>query len=210
MPTDTFGIATDADDGGGQRTANVWADIATGTFAPDDGTPGSISKALFGGDFFVFNSYFRFNTSTLPDDATVTAAVLKIFIPAGELADPDNIDYAGDFFDFGGEPSTSADWEQSSSGDAIATIDASSLTSGAVNNLSLTGLSGVSLTGITGLRLAPKTTAQPTGDNFVHIAKQEDTTPSRRPTLEVTYTEAGAGDTTTRRYQIRRSRATSW
>lgn len=185
MPTITYDIASNLDQATASRAAASWAGVPTGTFNQGGGATDTFSKSLFGGTYTVHNSLMRWNTASLPDDATVTSAVLKIWVNA--KGDPDNVDYACDYYTWGGSPAVSGDWEQSSSGDAIATIDATSLTTGAVNNLSFTGLTGISLSGYFGLRIAPKTTAQPTGDNFVDWASVEDGTTGHRPQLQVTY-----------------------
>jgi hypothetical protein len=165
MPTDTFTVASNTDDGSGYRTDTVWANVASAAFNNADGSFNSMTKSLFTGDYYVHNFFLRFDTSSLPDAAVITAADLLMYLH--DRGDPDNVDYAIDFYDFGGEPSVAADWELTSSGDAVATVDASALTIGVVNTIPLTGLAGISLTAITGLRGAQKNSVAPTGDNYV-------------------------------------------
>jgi len=191
MPTVTFDLASDADDGDGTKSNIVFANVPGSSYTVGDGTEGGTVRSLFGGSYFIGCCYFRFDTSSLPNDATVTAANLKLYL--NSKGDPDNLDYAGDFYDFGGEPSVDADWEATSSGDAITTIDATGQTAGVVNTIALTTLTGVSLTGFTGLRLSSKTNPTPTGDNFLTYAMHEDATSGRRPQLEVTYTTPTVG-----------------
>jgi hypothetical protein len=185
MPTDTFPIAVDTDDGTGYRggVAN-WADIGTGLFVAEETTTLVASKTQFGGDFFVDNAFMRFDTSSLPDIATITSANLLIY--AVNIDNGNSVTYAADFYDFGGEPSVAGDWEQTSSGDAISLIEPNNLTEGIVNTVALTGLTGINKTGYTGIRIAPANTTQPTTINAINIASLEDA--PQEPRLEVTYT----------------------
>lgn len=196
MPTDTFPIASAGNDGCGYRTDTVWANISTGAYTDESDLPGNViyvaKYRTAGGDYFNENLYLRWDTSSLPDDATVTSANLLLFI-TDIIETSDDFEYAADFYDFGGEPSVAGDWELTSSGDAITVIDPDSLTSGAVNTIALTGLSGISLNGFTGIRLAPNDSSSPTvnGDAWLEVAAFEHA--SQEPRLEVTYTVPSAG-----------------
>src|SRR5215204_483026 len=121
MPTDTFSIAVDADDGSGWRADAVWANITAGTFSDSsavfDDTRSTVGKYFTGTEYRVPNAFLRFDTSTLPDDATVTGANLLIHVE--EIANADTVSVAADYYDFGGEPPVAGDWEQTSSGDCI-------------------------------------------------------------------------------------------
>lgn len=193
MPTDTFAITANGNDGAGRRIAASWANVTIGTYSDDPfGTSiTSVSKS-FVGDYYVLNAFLRFDTSSIDDAATITGANLKLYVDGKDAPDGASADYAADFYDFGGSPSTSADWELTSAGDAVATITAGGLTAGVVNTIPLTGLTGISKTGFTGIRIAPKSSAvAPTGDNFIDFAALEHTT-GQEPRLEVTYTLAAA------------------
>jgi hypothetical protein len=194
---DTFDIAVDADDGSGYRQSGDWASIASGTFTDlvfgrDDIV--SVSRTTNAGNFFISNAFLRFDTSSLPDGATITAANLKLYIDGAGA--PDGATFGVDYYDFGGEPSVAADWEQTSAGDAISSISPGSLTTGVVNTLALTGLTGISKTGITGFRIAPKESTAPSGDNFIDIAAREHATGAPAQ-LVVTYTAGGTDATVT-------------
>ena len=187
MPTDTFPIAVDTDDGTGYRGGGaVWENIGTATFTAEETTNIVASKTLFGGNYYVDNAYMRFDTSSIPDGAVITSARLILYIDSNNTFNDDGISLAADFYDFGGEPSVSGDWEQSSSGDAISSFTIVSLTTNAINNISLTGLSGINKTGYTGIRIAPVDTTAPTGLNSIEIASFEAA--QQEPRLEVTYT----------------------
>ena len=187
MPTVTFAIAIDNDDGTGYRGGGaVWANIGTATFTAEETTNLVASKTLFGGNYYVDNAYMRFDTSSIPDGAVITSARLILYIDSNNTFDDDGLSFAADFYDFGGEPSVAGDWEQTSSGDAISSFTTASLTTNAVNNLNLTGLSGINKTGYTGVRIAPVNTTAPTGLNSIEIAAFEAA--QQEPRLEVTYT----------------------
>jgi hypothetical protein len=193
MPTDTFPIAADADDGHGRmQSASTWVNTPSGVYTdnPFGSTLASVAKHGALSVFYVVNAFFRFDTSSIDDAATITSANLLLYCDGAAAPDGAIADYGGDFYDFGGSPSTSTDWEWTTSGDAITTISAGSLSVGSVNTIALTGLSGISKTGITGIRLAPKDSANaPTADNFIDFAAREHTT-GQEPRLEVTYSAA--------------------
>lgn len=185
MATDTFALSANDQDSCGYKRGSTFATLSAETF--DENPFGATLISLSctsSGEFWILNGFMRFDTSTLPDGATITGANLKVYVDTG--AEPDGIQFAADFYDFGGTPAVDADWEATSSGDAIATIDVGSLTQGAVNTIALTGLTGISKTGITGLRFAPKTGATPTGDNYVDFAAFDHGS-FQEPRLEVTY-----------------------
>lgn len=188
MPTETFTITANAQDDGAQMSDASWATVVSGggSFSARTGNATAVVvKAANFGEFYIYNALFRFDTSSLPDAAVITAARLKIYVDsANDTAD--DVEYAADFYDFGGEPAVSGDWEASSSGNAIATIDPDLLTTSAVNNIDLTGLSGINKSGYTGIRIAPKDTTEPTGDNFIRFAANEHGS-GDPAALEVTY-----------------------
>ena len=200
MPTDTFSINADANDTSGRRdSATGWANIASSTYTDNpDSTPSvlGLAKGDFGGTNFGSSViYLRFNTSTLPSSATITAAALKIYVVEKSTPFTGAEQYAADFYDYGGSPSIAADWEVSSSGDAIATIDGTALTESVVNTIPLTGLTGITRsgetnaqggTGITGIRLSAKTATEPTNDEWIDFAAHEHAEQEAR--LEITYT----------------------
>lgn len=189
MPTDTFAITADANDGDGNKTGPVWANIATYGFNVGDGATATAFKSLFAGNYYVGCVFLRFDTSALPDDASISSASLKLYVT--DKADPDAITYSADYYDFGGEASVDADWEQSSSGNCIASIDPDSLTTSTVNTIALTTLTGISVSGVTGIRIAPTNTTEPTGDNYIECAAYDHA--QQEPRLEVTYTTGGGG-----------------
>jgi hypothetical protein len=198
MPTSTFAVTADADDGHGKmQSASTWALIASGVYPdnPFGSTLASTAKHGVASVFYVVNAFFLFDMDN-PVSGTVIDAGGSVDSGAVDLyvdgaAAPDGATFAADYYDFGGSPSTSADWEQSSSGAAIASISVGSLTTGAVNTIALTGLSGVVKTGKTPLRIAPTDTTAPTGDNFIDFAAREHTT-GQEPRLRIVWSTAAA------------------
>lgn len=190
MPTDTFDIAVDADDGYGYKIGSDWGTLNSNPYTdePFGDTICSTARAASGPNFYIVCGFLRFDTSSIPDDATILSASLKLYCL--NKGAPDGATFGADFYDFGGEPSVEADWETVSSGNAVSSISPGSLTTGAVNTIPLTGLTGLSKTGYTGIRIAPKESGQPTGDNFIDFASREHAT-GAAPQLEVTYAVAG-------------------
>ena len=183
-------LAGNGDDTNGRKVSNTgWANIAAATYLdnPDtDPTLLGVSKANWSTDTYASAAvYMRFNSGgTLPDNAIVISASLKLYVV--DVFGPNAVDYAADFYDYGGSPSVDADWEVSSSGNAVATINGATLTETAVNTIPLTGLTGVSTTGYTGVRISAKTATAPVTDEYIDFAGMEHTT-GQEPRLEITY-----------------------
>ena len=196
--TVTVTISTDANDGYGRRsTGGAWSGISSATYTDNpDSTPElmGLSKAWNGSILFSTSIYMRFDTGAfIPANAIIISANLLLYVLGKQT--PADEDYAADFYDFGGTPSVAADWEISSSGDAIATVNTANLTESVVNTIPLTGLSGITRSGEvnaqgftdhTGIRMSAKTSAEPTVDNWVDFASRDNPT-VQEPRLEVTY-----------------------
>ena len=184
-----FPIATGDDDSYGRKRSATWAGMVASsdyTNQPDSTDYVSVSKGVYSGtDRAVVCSYYRFDTSSLPDDAIITGASLKLYVL--DRSSAGDAEYAADYYDFGGAPSVIGDWELSSSGDAIATITRAQLVLSTIVTIPLTGFSGINRTGYTGLRLGPKNTVEPTLDDWVDFASYENAS-FQEPRLEITYT----------------------
>lgn len=152
MPTDTFDIAVAADDGAGYKSDSTWAGVPTGPFADEPGDVIYVVKYV-PGNYYAENAFVRFDTSSIPDDATVTAAQLKIYLLA--LVSQFGTQFLeGDYYDFGGTPTVTADWILTVAASIFTPIQTTSLTTSAVNTIDLTDLTGINLSGYTGIRLA--------------------------------------------------------
>jgi hypothetical protein len=199
MPTTTFNITTDDNDGSIYAPHGTsWATLigGGGEFFTSDNFGSSIlgMDASYAGYYYISNPLLRFDTSSIPAAATITSANLKIYVEYE--ASPDNLTWAADFYDYGGSPAVQADWEATSSGNAIASLTVADVTLNTVNTVALTGLAGIQKdTGaITGLRFGLTSTATtPTGDNY--IAFSGFASANQEPRLEVTYS-AGGSDAT--------------
>ena len=128
-------------------------------------------------DFYIVNAYFRFDCSPVPDDEIITAATLDIYPIL--VQNPDSLSLMADWYDFGGSPSDTSDWEHSSSGNAHAGTPLSSITAGVVNSFALLNPDdNINKKGYTGLRLCISmraADAAPTGSNGLRpIAGYED------------------------------------
>jgi hypothetical protein len=140
-------------------------------------------RRLAFGDYEVIVPLLRFDTSGLPDGATITSATLRVFVT--KKGDADDRSLMAEWYPGSSWPIDAADFALSSSGSALAGSDVTGLTVGAVNALVLSGLSSVSTTGWTGLRLH-LSGGQPAGDNYVQMAAFGSANPAAE--LVVTYT----------------------
>ena len=142
-------------------------------------------RAVFG-DYQVFVGLLRFDTSALPDGATVTSASLKLDL-LGKI-DADNRGLEAEWYSASSWPIDAADWSLASSGSASAAVDITALSTTATSSFELGGLGSISTTGSTGLRLH-LSGGQPSGDNLLQVASLEH--PTRpEPQLVVSYTTA--------------------
>jgi hypothetical protein len=189
MPTDTFSITLAADDGSGWKEAASWAGVSAGTFedgssAFDDTILGLQKQVVAGPTYRINLTFLRFDTSSLPEDATISAGNLLLYCT--EFVSPEETLFAADYYDFGGEPPVDGDWEATSSGDCITSFDLADLTGASVNTIPLTGFSGINKSGYTGIRIAPANSNAPTVQNYALFASQEHA--QQEPRLELTYT----------------------
>jgi hypothetical protein len=148
-------------------------------------TAGSVLTA---GRRFAFGGYenlvglIRFDTSTLPDNATITSAKLRLFVTG--KADANNRNVVAEWYPTSSWPIDPTDYALTSSANALST-DLTTLTVQASNDLTLTNLASISTTGTTALRLMIDGT-QPSGDNYLQIASFDHPTLTE-PRLLITY-----------------------
>ena len=108
-------------------------------------------RAAFG-NYQVFVGLLRFDTSALPDGATVTSAALRLHVLG--KADGDNRGLVAEWYGASNWPIDAGDWSLASSGTRVAGGGHHrDLRSGRASSFDLVGLGSVSTTGSTGLRL---------------------------------------------------------
>ncbi|MCP9485244.1 MAG: hypothetical protein MSC30_05260 [Gaiellaceae bacterium MAG52_C11] len=141
-------------------------------------------RRLAFGEYEILTALLRFDTSALPDNATITSAKLRIHVTA--KADANDRSLVGEWYDPAAWPIDPADWALTVGTSALPGTDLTGLTKNTTADLILSTPGSVSLTGTTGLRLGISGD-QPTGDNLVQLAALEH--PSKpEPQLLITYT----------------------
>lgn len=189
MPTDIFDIAVDGDDGRCEVTKTTWP-VSGGTFADSPGGTLEVTgRSFFTPNYTVPVIFLRFDTSSIPDAATVESADLLIRLDSISEANVGR-SIMGDYYDWGGAPSTLADWTIGEEADAF---EVTYTTLGAPGNktIPLSNVASISKTGYTGIRIKGNklaADAAPTGNNLVQFVMREHATQAA-PQLSVTYTE---------------------
>jgi hypothetical protein len=202
-------ISADANDGGGYKTATAWnTTIAAGAFTDQDATSSQVayvSAAFATPNYFADQMYMRFDTgSIIPANATIMWARLILWPIQWQRLGPD-VSMGADYYDYGGSPPTSADWNSVS---LAFTSDNYIINSIFVRMLHGTAMPGSSTliafhfndisgikrsgeanaqgnTGITGIRLFSDVFgSNPTGQANVQFATRENPT-QQEPRLEV-------------------------
>jgi len=187
--TMTFPVTSGGDDG----NVSVAGPLASGyppSSAPSAFVSGNIftvaRRAAFG-NFEVGVGLLRFDTSGLPDGATISSATLQVHVT--KKADADGRNLVAEWVSATIWPIDGADFALDSTASALVGRDVTAITTGAVNSLLLTGLSAISTTGPTALRLHLDG-GQPSGDNYVQMASLEhNALPEAK--LVVSYTLGG-------------------
>jgi hypothetical protein len=187
MTTVQFAVAANGDDVY-VRGTNTFYPPTTITADPADPPDRSyfyVERGKFGADYFVDVAALRFETSSLPENATITQAVLRFRVTARVNADGRSI--TADWYSSANWPIGTGTYTATAGTDAHAGTSISSLTAGADNDLVLLNpAANINLSGYTGLRLHISG-GIPTGDNSVAIVAFENTT-FVEPRLIVTYT----------------------
>lgn len=189
MPTATFNAShmVSADD----------QDISRGTGYPPSGTitRGITSATVVDVErtldvsYFVVNGLVRWDTSSLPDNAVVSAATLRIWVNSRTSANSLNLTagwYAWD-------GTSSSDYTSTPETSALAGTALSSITTGASNDFILLSPASVSLSGYTSLRFhisQRAADAAPTGINQLQFRSFDHAT-DPEPQLIVTYELGG-------------------
>lgn len=188
MPTtDPFPIANDTDDQFIQRTDNY---PPTGTITRD--STGSITFVArdLSGVYVVSCGLLRFDTSSLPDTAVISAASLQLY--ATSKVDTNSLSLVAGWYAWN---ETNSDWTNSPETNAHSGTPIASLVVSATNDFSLINLSNINKTGLTYLRLhitQRASDAAPSGNNHAAFVTREHAT-LPEPQLLVTYTMPASG-----------------
>lgn len=145
-----------------------------------------IQKTLTAGPNYEYsNGVIRYDTSNIPDDATITAA--KIVMRFAQRVDADGtFNLEGEYYDFGGKPSTSADWVETVGSSIFTPVDLGTLATGSFFEFPLNDLSGINKSGITGFRFTLSSGTPSVGKNLLGVNSYSQN--SQATWLEVTYT----------------------
>lgn len=167
------------------------------TYPPDAGTPttntagtaASIARDFGGGIYVVTVVLLRFDTSSIPDGATILSANLKLYCTARQDANGGGVQ--GEYYATANWPIDTGDYTSVVSDSAFAELPVFSLLLAAYNTFALkTPNTSISKTGYTGFRIHLRTTNPPTGLNQATFEMMDGT---NKPVLEVTYQVVTAG-----------------
>ena len=157
-----------------------------GTNIQSDAATTATAQCSFNGlSYLWYNILLRFDTSAIPDTATITSATLSFF---GLTTNSNSASLKIGYYAWSPSMSGSADYSSLPDDSALAATTLASLSTGN-NTLNLQGLSNISKTGYTGLRFYVYTAATPTGINSLLINTGE--AGSNVPTLTVNYSDGG-------------------
>ena len=186
----TFAVAAGADDGD-VKVNNMLSGLpyppATAPIVTVDGTTLGMRRSgpTFSG-YEVRVGLLRFDTSSLPDGATVTAATLRLHVTGRTVTNGRSV--VGEWFDAAQWPLDGADYALSAASSAHAGTPLASLAVGSQSELLLQNLGAVSRTGSTGIRLHIDG-GEPNGENGLYFASSEHATLPEAQ-LVVSYTTA--------------------
>lgn len=180
-PTTTFNVSASGDDG------SVFASDASyppGADSAGTASQSTLTRRTFSGALFSVEVVLvRWDTSSLPDAATVDAATFRPRVIA--TGDADGRSFTAEWYEAG--TIGTEDYTSTAGTDAHAGTLIGELLQGGDNDFALANVSNVSLTGYTGLRLHISG-GQPTGNNFIEFATFDNETLTE-PRLIVDYTE---------------------
>ena len=140
------------------------------------------SKSYQGsGGYYVRNALLRWDTSSIPDNATITKATLRFWCTVSNPSEARNL--VAEYWGWDGTSRT--DWSSKPSDTPVFRTPVANITSGASNSAEFADLGGISKTGWTLIR-CHISGGTPTGYNYVVMSSSEDTNPE--PQLIVEYT----------------------
>lgn len=184
-PSTTFSVAASGDDGHTYKQGTTYPPTgATGVNTTH--TSLLVSRKTFSGGYQVSNGLVRWDTSSLPDLATVGSATMRIFVDT--VGDGDNRVFTAEWYS--AWPIDEADYAETAVGGASPSAgwDIGAIVAGQDNNFSLINYDlNISRTGSTGLRLHISG-AQPLAMNQVGSYTYDSAT-QPEPRLILTYTD---------------------
>jgi len=187
MAVSTFTIAGSGDDAEPRKTGTSYPPTTSAHQDPTN-TFMYAGRRFTSPTYYVMQSCFRWDTSSIPDSATITSARALIYVQGLEDANARNL--TADWFDFGGGTPTDADYSETAQTGALSALDISTVTVGATNSFTLGNVSNISKTGFTGLRFHVDG-GSPAGVNAVIFSSFDHAT-DPAPQLEVTYSDPTA------------------
>lgn len=189
MPTSTFSIALSGDD---QRVSKSSSSYPPSGAVIRNTTGISVIAERYaaGTNAVVAVGLLKYDTSSLPDDAVISSAFLRLQIIS--KANANTLSFVAEYYAWN---STDTDYTSTPGTNAHSGTAIASVTTGVANDFPLQNLGNISLTGTTYFRLhitQRASDAAPTGDNYVEFASFDHTTLTE-PQLIVTYA-IGGGD----------------
>lgn len=179
MAQSTFSIAASADDTNLFRQGATYPPATTSGGNQDGNTFLDTRKST---GFESQIMFLKFDTSTLPDNATVTSASLQIYADSANTANNSSVNFEWYIWT---TPAHPTDWADVV-GTTAATTAITALTTGSNNTIALSNAAAnVSLTGNTGIRFG-LSGGQPTGVNEVFFVAFDHATLTE-PKLIVNY-----------------------
>lgn len=195
--TDTvinFPIAANDDDGTGYWAKSSWPPSPSETTFTDLSSDALVyvdkdHVTDANGTYHQKNGYLRWDTSSLPDNATIVSARIRIYTPLGEIGDADGTySIQAAYQNWGGAPVVTGDYVQTPT-PAMTPLDISTLDVGTHNELVLTDFSGINLSGYTEMviTLTSGTPSSTTVFNYVGF-ESKNAAAGNPAILQLTYT----------------------
>ena len=189
---ESFAVPANADDGNVGRTGVTYP--PGGTISASTAAP-TVSNSYSGG-YSLQVALVRFDTSGIPDDATVVSAALRFHV--APIYNANNASLGVEYFASSNWPIDSADYTATPSNSAHGyTLVSSYIAGGMVECILTDAAANINKTGYTGFRIHLKVTGTPTGNNVMFLRGRE-TADGLPPSLEVAYstpTAAGMSQT---------------
>jgi hypothetical protein len=179
--TTAFTVAANADDAIASKTGTSYP--PTGTTGISTTTPNiEPSRTYDGTNYTIRVGLLRWDTSSLPDNAIISEAKLRLYV--NTVQNVDSRDLTADWYTWG--PVATGDYSETAQTTALSGTALSGISTGGYREFTLLSPTTVNLTGYTGIRLHISG-GSPTGNNYVQTTAH-DNGPSQAAQLEVTYT----------------------